>query len=267
MRDLLSRARPSLLTITAVAVISLAGIATANRAIRNNSINTRDIKDNQVNTKDLRNNSLTTRDVHNNQINTRDLRDGAIRGVDVHDGSLGIEELTPSAARYAGTANLFDPRSHDQDSDGNGTVDDPGGTVPGHVCCLTWKQGPIVVTDISASSPDPIPTVTSGDYWRSVILDPGAYVIQTTGSALEVDGSTDGVATRLFLGGHPLPDGASYALYPDTPGGLPVSHTNTTAIEVGAGSPADRQLVQRISSIEGKSRFSDNMLIWEVTPS
>jgi hypothetical protein len=81
MRRLLTRARPSVLTIAVVALLPLAGVATANRAIRNNSTNTRDIKDNQVNARDPRNNSLNTRDVRNNQINNaRDVRNGALRG-------------------------------------------------------------------------------------------------------------------------------------------------------------------------------------------
>jgi hypothetical protein len=262
----LTRARPNLPTIAVVALLSLAGIATANRAIRDNTINSRDIKDNQVNTRDVRNNSLTTRDVRDNQINTRDLRNGAIRGVDVHDGSLSTADLSPAAAAYAGSAVLFDPRAHDQDSDGNGVPDDPKGTVPGHVCCLTWKQGPVEVDDVVPVSADPLPGAASGRNWRSVTLDPGAYVVQTTGYAREAGAATDGVASRLFLGGHALPDGATYPMYPVSPGGLPVSHSHSTAIEVGEGTPAERKLVQRVTAIEGKAEFSDNMLIWEVTP-
>ncbi len=266
MRSLLTRARPKVLTISVVALLSLAGIATANRSIRNNTINTRDIKDNQVNSKDVRNGSLTTRDVHDNQINTRDVRNGAIRGIDVHDGSLSLKDLEPSAAAYAGTATLFDPRAHDQDSDGNGAVDNPEGSVPGHVCCLTWAQGPVQIDEVAGASPTPIPSPGAGRYWRSVVLDPGAYVIQTTGYSQEVDASTEGVASRLFLGGHALPDGATYSFFPDSPSGLPVSYTRTTAIEVGKGSPPQRQLVQRVVSIAGRAKLSDNMLIWKVTP-
>jgi len=266
MRRLLTRARPSVLTIAVVALLSLAGVATANRAIRNNSINTRDIKDNQVNTRDLRNNSLNTRDVRNNQINTRDVRNGALRGEDVHDGSLSMEDLSPSAVAYAGTAVLFDPRAHDQDSDGNGAVDNPAGTVPGHVCCLPWNQGPSQIDAVSSPSPDPIPNLNAGQQWRSVTLEPGSYVIQSTGYSTESAVATEGVAGRLFLGGRALADGAGYAFFPASSSGLPASSSHTTAIEVGDGSAADRQLVQRVASIEGKAEFGDNMLIWEVTP-
>jgi hypothetical protein len=263
---MIKRARASVLPLTAVAVISIASVAGANRGIRDNTINTRDIKDNQVNTKDLRNGSLTTRDVHDNQINTRDIRDDALRGADIHDGSIGLGELTPSAMSYAGTATLFDPRAHDQDSDGNGAVDNPTGTVPGQVCCLTWAQGPTEIAEDVPNSADPIPAVGDGRYWRSVVLEPGAYVLQATGSAQKSAGAATGVATRLFLGGKPLADGGGYAAYPASEGGLPVSTSRTTAFEVGQGSAADRQLVERVVSLDGDATFGDNLLIWEVTP-
>ncbi len=267
MRRLLTGARPHVITIAIVAVISVAGIATANQAIRNNTVNTRDIKDNQVNTRDLRNNSLTTRDIRDNQVNTRDLRDGALRGVDVHDGSLGLEKMSPAAIEYAGTASLLDPRAHDQDSDGNGAVDNPAGSVAGHACCISWSQGPTNVEQSTPSSADPIPNVGSGRQWRSVVLDPGSYVVESSGSAEEGGVATAGIASRLFLGGKPLRDGDGYTSYPaGAAAGLPPTVSRTTVIEVGEGSAVDRQLIQRVTSLEGEARFSDNLLIWEVTP-
>ena len=246
MRTILIRARRNIVAIAAIALLCLAGVATANRAIRDNTINTRDIK--------------------NNQVNTRDLRDGAIRGVDVRDGSLGVNDLSPAVVSYAGTTTLFDPRAHDQDSDGNGAIDDPAGTVAGHVCCLSWKQGPVDVEPVAVAPADPIPGSADGRPWRSVTLDPGSYVLQSTGYALEGSAKTAGVASRLFLGGRQIAD-LGYAFYPATATALPpVSYTHTTTIEVGTGSAGDRLLTQRVASIEGKAAFSDNLLIWEVTP-
>jgi hypothetical protein len=249
--------------IAGAAVLSVAGIATANRAIRDNTINSRDIKNNQVNTRDLRDGSITTRDIRDNQINTRDLRDGALRGADVHDGSLGIEELDPNAVAYAGRSALFDPRSHDQDSDGNGAVDNPEGTVPGHVCCLSWALGPKQIDEVVPPSADPIPTAADGREWRSVTLDPGAYVVQTSGYA-QGPAPSEGVASRLFLGGKPLAGG--YGFRPASSSAMPVTQSQTTAFEVAPGAPGERRLTNRIVSIAGVASFADNLLIWEVTP-
>jgi hypothetical protein len=252
--------------LAAVALISLAGVAMANRSIRDNTVNTRDIKDNQVNTRDVRNGSLTTRDIRDNQVNTRDLRDGAIRGVDIHDGSVELEDLGAGALALAGTATLLDPRAHDQDSDGNGVVDNPQGSIPGHVCCLSWQQGPAEVSESVASSANPIPGPGAGRAWRTVTLDPGAYVLQTTGHAEKPAGATGGIASRLFLGGKPLDDAGGYSSYPAAEAGLPVSVSHATAFEVGQGPAADRQLTQRVVSLDAPASFSDNLLIWEVTP-
>jgi hypothetical protein len=183
MRRLLTVARPSVLAVTIAVVLSLVGSALANRAIRDNTVNTRDIKDNQVNTRDIRNGTITTRDIRDNQVNTRDIRDGSIRGSDVHPGSLGASDLDSSTAALIGTTTLLDPRAHDQDSNGDGTVDNPSGTVAGHACCLSWSQGPTELSDVAGSATEPIPNASSGHTWRDVVLDPGAYVIETTAYA------------------------------------------------------------------------------------
>ena len=51
MRRFLMATRSSLPAIVVAAVLSIVGTALANGAIRNNTINTRDIKDNQVNSR------------------------------------------------------------------------------------------------------------------------------------------------------------------------------------------------------------------------
>lgn len=249
MRSLLRRARPGIVGIALVAVLSIAGIATANRSIRDNTINTRDIKDNQVNTKDLRNGSITTRDLRDNQVNTRDLRDGSIRGVDVHDGSLELADLSAEAAAVAGSAVLFDPRSH-----GTGS------------CCPSWPRGPEAVEPDVPPSADPIPNTSSGLAWRSAVLDPGTYLVQTTGTASKAAGGAEAAATRLFLGGQPAGDGGGYAFFPVSEAGFPVSQSTATVIEVGNGNDDQRRLEQRAISLGGDASLRDNLLVWRVTP-
>lgn len=248
MRSFLVRARPSVVGIALVAILSIAGIATANRSIPDNTINTRDIKDNQVNTKDLRNGTITTRDVRDNQINTKDLRDSSIRGIDVRDGSIEPIDLSAEANALAAAGVLLDARAH-------------GGS-----CCLSWPRGPQAIAAAVPSSADPIPNAGSGEAWRSAVLDPGTYLVQTTGQARKADGDTEAAATRLFLGGQPAGDGGGYVFFPVSESSFPISHTSATVIEVGAGNEDQRRLVQRAISLGGPASLNDNLLVWRVAP-
>lgn len=266
MRRLLTSASPSLAAIVVVALLSIVGSALANRAIRDNTVNTRDIKDNQVNTRDIRNGTITTRDIRDNQVNTRDIRDGSIRGVDVHPGSLGASDLDSSAAALIGTATLLDPRAHDQDSNGDGAVDNPSGTVAGHACCLAWSQGPTELSEVAGPAADPIPSATSGRAWRDVVLDPGAYLVETTAYAEKAGEGAEAAVTRLFLGGVPLGGQSGYDFVPVPAGSFPVSHAEATALEVPSGSPDQRRLVERAGSIGGATKLGDNFMIVKVTP-
>jgi hypothetical protein len=228
MKRLLTRARPSVIGLALIAVLSLAGTAIANRAIRDNTINTRDIKDNQV--------------------NTRDLRDGAIRGVDIHAGSVGISSLAPDVAAEVGTATLFDPRAHRQDDD------------------LSWARGPAAISESVSPSSDPLPGPTSGQAWRDVILDPGTYLVETTGYASEGASGSEGVATRLFLGGKPLAGGVGYGLAPLSSGPLPSPSSSSAVIDVPAGDATARQLVERVVGVGGAATFADDFVVLKVSP-
>lgn len=249
MKSFLSKARPSIAGIALVAILSIAGIATANKTIRDGSINTRDIKDNQVNTRDLRNGTITTRDVRDNQLNTHDVRDGAIRGIDVHDGSIELADLSAEAGSLTGTATLFDPRAHGA-----------GG------CCLSWARGPETVAAAVPGSGDPIPGSGDGQGWRSAVLDPGTYIVQTTGQAAKTGAAAEGAATRLFLGGQPTGDRGGYVFFPVSAGSFPLAQSSSTVIQVSAGTDAQRQLVQRAISLGDPASLEDNLLIWKVTP-
>jgi hypothetical protein len=277
MKKRLAQARPSILGIAAVALLSLVASAMANRAIRDNTINTRDIKDNQVNTRDLRNNSANSRDIRDNQVNTRDIRNGSVSTIDlrdgsvtskaVRDGSLAPGDLSEETVALAQTSTVFDPRRHDQDDNGDGAVDNPAGAVPGHACCLSWSQGPTLVPNVAVSASDPVPSPSSGQDWRSVVLDPGAYVLQTTAYAEQVEAGGEAIATRLFLGGQPVADGAGgYALIPASSSQIPAPSSRSVAIEVPVGTAAQRQLIQRAVSIGAPVRFADNFLILKTTP-
>lgn len=249
MRKFLAGSRTTVIGIAVVAVLSVAGIATANRAIRDGTVNTRDIKDNQVNTRDIRNNTVTTRDIRDNQINTRDLRDGAIRGVDVRDGSIELADLSAEAATLAGSATLFDPRAHGASG-----------------CCLSWARGPEEITAVVPASGDPIPDQSSGQAWRSAVLDPGTYLVQTSGTASAVATGAEGAATRLFLAGKPVGEGGSYAFFPVSATALPEQRSSATVVEVGNGDPGQRTLAQRAVSLGASARLADNLLVWRVTP-
>ncbi|HEY7255060.1 MAG TPA: hypothetical protein VH476_00125 [Solirubrobacterales bacterium] len=252
--------------IAIAAVLSIVGSALANGAIRDNTVNTRDIKDNQVNTRDIRNDTITTRDIRDNQVNTRDIRDGSVRGVDVHPGSLGVSDLNSSTAALVGTATLLDPRAHDQDDNGDGAVDNPSGTVAGHACCLDWSQGPTELSEVAASASDPIPSATSGHGWRDVVLDPGAYVVETTAVAEGAEAGAEAAVTRLFLGGAPVGANRGYHFLPVAAAGFPASSTQTTAFEVPSGSVDQRRLLERATSIGGATKLGDDLLILRVTP-
>lgn len=266
MRRFLMTTKSSLPAIVVAAVLSIVGTALANGAIRNNTINTRDIKDNQVNARDIRNGSITTRDIRDNQVNTRDVRDGSIRGVDVHSGSLDASDLDSASAALLGAATLLDPRAHDQDRNGDGAVDNPSGTVAGHACCLSWSQGPTELSEASGSASDPIPSAGSGRPWRDAVLEPGAYVVETTASAEEAGSGSEAAVTRLFLGGAPVGGQRGYGYVPVAAGGLPASHTQTTAFEVPPGSVDQRRLVERAASLGGPTRLEDDFLVLKVAP-
>lgn len=247
MRRLFVRARPSVIGLPVIAVLSLVGSAVANQAIRDNSINTRDIRDNQVNTRDLRNGTITTRDIRDNQINTRDLRDGALWGVDIHDGSVDRADLSGEVAAQLGTGNLFDPRAHGQDDN------------------ASWARGPTVIsTVVPKATPDPLPSVSSGEGWRDVVLDPGTYVIETTAYASDGSAEAEGIASRLFFAGKPFVDGTGYGLAPASSGPLSAPSSTSTVLEVPAGEPAARQLVERVVALGGASSFRDDFLIARV---
>lgn len=249
MGRFIARSRTTIAGLALIAVLSIAGIATANRMIPDGTINTRDIKDNQVNTRDIRNGTITTRDIRDNQVNTRDLRDGAIRGVDVHDGTLELADLSPEVGAIAGTATLFDPRAHGASG-----------------CCLSWARGPETIGGAIPASADPLPNQGSGQAWREAVLDPGTYLLQTTGTARKAAAGSEGIATRIFLGGQPVGDGGGYVFFPVSEGGLPDAESSATVIVVGAGEPARRQLTQRVVSLGGDTSFNDNLLVWKVTP-
>jgi hypothetical protein len=249
MRRLFARARPSVIGLAAIAVLSLVGSAVANQAIRDNSINTRDIKDNQVNTRDLRNGTITTRDVRDNQINTRDLRDGALRGVDIHDGSIERADLSSEVSGLLGAGSLYDPRAHGEDNN------------------LSWAKGPAAISAVvPKGTADPLPSVFHGQAWRVVVLDPGTYVVQTTAYASDAVAGSEGVASRLFFAGKPLVDGTGYGLAPATGGPLSTPASMSTVLEVPAGQPAARQLVERVAAVGGVSTFRDDFLIAKVAP-
>jgi hypothetical protein len=81
------RRRPSpALVISIIALfVSLGGISYGFAA---GSIDSREIKNNDVRTRDLRNNDIRTRDLRNNDIRTLDLRNNEVRGLDIRNSTV-----------------------------------------------------------------------------------------------------------------------------------------------------------------------------------
>jgi hypothetical protein len=248
VKSFLNRARPTVLGLAVIAVLSLAGTAFANRSIRDNTINTRDIKDNQVNSRDIRDNSITTRDIRDNQVNTSDVRDGAIRGIDVHDGSIGIADLSSEVVSLAATATLVDPRAQQQSG------------------YASWAKGPVALTDLAASAADPLPSPSSGQAWRDIVLEPGTYLVLGSAAAGEGASAAEGVATRLFLDGKPLADGTGYTMVPVSTTALATPTTSTTVVSVPPGDASARHLIERVAAVGGVAKLSDDLAVVALTP-
>jgi hypothetical protein len=102
------RRRPSPAIVISLVALFLSlggvsyGVATGSidsREIRNNDVRTRDLRNNDVRTLDLRNNEVRGRDIRNSTIQGRDVALNTLTGDDVSEGSLG---QVPSAADAAG---------------------------------------------------------------------------------------------------------------------------------------------------------------------
>ena len=91
----LFRRRPSpALVISIIALfVSLSGVS---YAVATGSINSRELKNNDVRTRDLRNNDIRTRDLRNNEVRGRDVRRSTIQGSDVALNTLTGDDLRES---------------------------------------------------------------------------------------------------------------------------------------------------------------------------
>jgi hypothetical protein len=74
--------------------ISLGGVAFG---VATGSINSREIANNTVQSRDVRDGALQGRDIANRSLRSRDVEDGTLGGVDVRDGSLAGADLAPNA--------------------------------------------------------------------------------------------------------------------------------------------------------------------------
>jgi hypothetical protein len=86
------RRRPSpALVISIIALfVALGGVS---YGFATGSIDSREIKNNDVRTRDLRNNDIRTRDLRNNDIRTRDLRNNEVRGLDIRNSTVQGRDL------------------------------------------------------------------------------------------------------------------------------------------------------------------------------
>lgn len=103
MKSFLRRRPSPALVISLIALfVSLGGVS---YGVATGSIDSRELKNNDVRTKDLRNNDVRTRDVRNNEVRGIDIRRSTIRGSDVGLNTLTGEDVrenslgkVPSAA-------------------------------------------------------------------------------------------------------------------------------------------------------------------------
>ncbi len=112
MKRMIAR-RPSPATVIACIALFVA-LGGVSYGFATGSIDSREIKNENVRSQDIRNNSIRTDDLRNNEVRGRDIRNSTVRGPDVALNSLGgpdIRESTlgevPIAAR-AGDANTLD---------------------------------------------------------------------------------------------------------------------------------------------------------------
>jgi hypothetical protein len=79
------RPSPALVIAMMALFVSLSGVA---YGVATGSIDSRELKNNDVRSRDLRNNDVRSRDLRNNDIRTRDLRNNEVRGIDIRNSTV-----------------------------------------------------------------------------------------------------------------------------------------------------------------------------------
>ena len=94
MKSFLSRRPSPALVISLIALfVSLSGVS---YGLATGSIDSREIKNNQVRSVDLRNNDIRTRDLRNNEVRGRDIRNSTVQGGDVALNTLTGDDINES---------------------------------------------------------------------------------------------------------------------------------------------------------------------------
>jgi hypothetical protein len=85
MKDVFGRISPATLLAALALFVSLGGVS---YGVATGSINSREIQNGSVQSRDVRDGGLQGRDIANGSLGTRDVRDGALQGRDVANGTL-----------------------------------------------------------------------------------------------------------------------------------------------------------------------------------
>ena len=107
-----ARLLPTLLALVVVALVSVAGSATAAKLITG-----KQVKNGSLTSVDVRNNNLTGADLKTGSIPGADLKDGTVSGADLADDSVGHDDLAVDAwvtAGLAGNPEIDVPNCPDQ---------------------------------------------------------------------------------------------------------------------------------------------------------
>jgi len=181
------RRRPSpALVIAIIALfVSLGGVSYGfatgsidSREIKNNDVRTRDLRNNDIRTRDLRNNDVRGRDIRNSTVQGRDVALNTLTGDDINESRLGNVPSATTAdsatqATTAGNAQSLNglrmvPIKHRSGNVTGQTILDAGGLQLVVSCAggneevharTTVAGSEIAVISDDADSPDPVPTL------------------------------------------------------------------------------------------------------------
>jgi hypothetical protein len=94
LKRLTSRVSPATVIASIALFVSLGGVS---YGVATGSIDSRELKNNDVRTKDLRNNDVRTKDLRNNDVRSGDVRNSTLTGSDVGDDKLTGSDIVESS--------------------------------------------------------------------------------------------------------------------------------------------------------------------------
>jgi hypothetical protein len=282
MKRFLARPLPTRAVAIAVVAVLAVGGGTATAAhlitgadVKDGSLGGRDIKAHSLTGRSVKSNSLTGAQIASRSITGTDIRNGSVTGNDIENGSIHLGDLADSAQEVLqGQDGPQGPPGDTGDQGDPGTTlldprDNPA--VDGDVCCVSWPRD-AEITDLTSAA-GPLPNAESGRAWRSVVLDPGTYLVTTSFAWSPPNppatGTTRYGVSRFFLGGRPLEDRGGLSFGRVAMGdSYPATQTASTVIEVQDGTDDQRRLVERVAVIgpdpSPPLELSDDLIVSQV---